>query len=145
FDPEKLELFYQLSPDQAENLIKNNRDVVIIDLRAPEDFAPAHLAGAINIPWPTDTYEAAAKKFDPGAKILICGYLSSYAIEEKGAMEAVKILRDADYRNLYWLTDGYPAWIQAGKPVVDMEGKVVENPPLGPMPEETEDPAAAAK
>jgi rhodanese-related sulfurtransferase len=140
FSADTLELFYQLSPAQTESLLKNNRDITIIDLRAPEHFAAAHIARAINIPFPSDTFEAEAKKLDPGAKILIYGYLGMYAIDEKVAMDAVKMLRIADYRNLYWLADGYPAWIAAGKPVVDLAGNIVESPPQGPMPEEIADP-----
>jgi rhodanese-related sulfurtransferase len=140
FNVDKLELFYQLSAEQTESLLKNNRDITIIDLRAPEHFAAAHIAGAVNIPFPSATFETEAKKLDPGAKILIYGYLGMYVINDLVAMDAVKMLRIADYRNLYWLADGYPAWIEAGKPVVDMAGNVVESPPLGPMPEEIPDP-----
>lgn len=142
FDPNKLELFYQLSPEQTESLLKNNRDITIIDLRAPEDFSAAHIAGAINMPFPSDAFEPEAMKLDPGAKILIYGYLGLFVVNEKVAMDAVKILRTANYRNVYWLSDGYPAWIAAGKPVVDLTGKVVESPPQGPMPEEIAEPTS---
>lgn len=145
FDPAKLRLFYELTIDQAESFIKNNADTVIIDLRAPEHFAAAHIAGARNIPAPSDAYENAVLTLDPGAKILIYGYSTDYLIDESNAMDAVNVLRKADYRNIYWMTHGYPAWIQAKKPVIDAQGKPVANPPLGPMPEPKPEDAVSGK
>jgi rhodanese-related sulfurtransferase len=135
FDPAKLRLFYELTIDQAESFLKNNGDIIVIDIRAPEHFAAAHIAGARNIPAPSDAYESTVRTLDPGAKILIYGYSSDFMIDEFNAMDAVNVLRKADYRNLYWMTQGYPAWIQSKKPVVDAQGKPVADPPLGPMPE----------
>lgn len=143
FDPNKLELFFQLSVEQAASMLKNNRDAVIVDIRRPEHFAAAHLAGALNYPAPSETFDQDIMALDPGAKILIYGYSGDYAIDEYYSIDAVNILRMADYRNIYWMPDGYPGWIEAGMPVVDSEGKTVADPPLGPMPEVLPDPAAA--
>lgn len=134
FDPNHLELFYELTVDNTVSLLKNNRDIVIVDFRAPEHFSVAHIAGAINIPFPAPDFEAKVKALDPGAKILIYGYSPDLLIGELNTMDGIWILRRADYRNLYWMRDGYPGWIQAGLTVVNSDGQTVENPPLGPMP-----------
>lgn len=134
FDPNRLELFYELTVDNTLSLLKNNHDIIIVDFRAPEHFLAAHIAGAINIPFPAPDFEAKVKSLDPGAKILIYGYSPEFLIDDQDAMDGIWILRRADYRNLYWMRDGYPGWIQSGNPVVDSDGKVVESPPLGPMP-----------
>lgn len=145
FDPAKLRLFYDLTIDQAESFLKNNGDIVIIDIRASEHFAAAHIAGARNIPAPSDAYESTVLTLDPGAKILIYGYSPDYRIGESDSMDAVNVLRKANYRNIYYMTDGYPAWIAAKKAVVNAQGQPVADPPIGPMPEPKPTEAGAGK
>lgn len=144
FDPEKLELFYELTVDQAESLIKNARDIVIVDIRQPDHFAAAHLAGARSLPFPSRSFQKELESLGPHTKILIYGYSRDYMLEEKNAMDAINVLRALDFRTIYFLTDGYPGWIESKKPVVDLEGRLVAEPPKGPMPEAAPDGSATA-
>jgi rhodanese-related sulfurtransferase len=36
--------------DEAHNLIANNRDILILDVRTPAEFSGGHIPNAINIP-----------------------------------------------------------------------------------------------
>ena len=38
-----------VTAEQAADLIANHRDVVVLDIRTPAEFASGHIAGAINI------------------------------------------------------------------------------------------------
>lgn len=39
-----------VSPEQANELIEQNNELVLLDVRNPDEFAVAHYPGAINIP-----------------------------------------------------------------------------------------------
>ena len=146
YDPDTLRLYFDLSEEHAETLIANNRQLVIIDIRAPEHYAAAHIANAINVPFHrAPDFLEKMRQFNRGTKLLIYGYSPDYLIDEQNSHDAIRLLRQDLFRDLYFLTAGYAAWIQAGKPVVDAQGQVVAEPPLGPMPEplpETVPPAA---
>lgn len=145
YDPNTLRLYFDLSEEHAETLIANSRELVIIDIRDPEHYAAAHIANAINVPFyrSTDFLEK-MQQFDRGTKLLIYGYSPDYLVDEQNSHDAIRLLRQDLYRDLYFLTAGYAAWIQAGKPVVDAQGQPVAEPPLGPMPEPVPETAAPA-
>jgi len=49
---------FTTGPVELNQMVKDNEDINIIDVRAPEDFAQGHIPGAINLPkqrWGTHT------------------------------------------------------------------------------------------
>lgn len=54
--PKKAKKFFEAKmnfttgPVELNQMIKDNEDINIIDVRAPEDFAQGHIPGAINLP-----------------------------------------------------------------------------------------------
>ena len=42
--------YRQVSTDEAINIMKEEKDYIILDVRTPEEFKSKHIPGAINIP-----------------------------------------------------------------------------------------------
>lgn len=97
---------------QATQLI-NREDALLLDVREPTEFDAGHMLGAKNIP--VGAIEARAGELDKHkAKpvIVLCGS------EGTRAAKASAILRAKGFTNVVNLSGGYPAWQQAGLPVV---------------------------
>lgn len=97
-------------PTDLLSEIKNNRDVLIIDIRGREEFARGHIPSAVNIPG--DEIHSRALDELPGSKLLV---VSSYACSND---EMSGIARDnlavLGFTNVAILKDGINGWEQAG-------------------------------
>ena len=96
---------------EATQLI-NRQDAVVLDVREAAEFARGHMLGAKNVP--LASIEARAGEFDKHkAKpvIVLCN-------DGGRASKAAGILRGRGFANVVNLSGGFPAWQQAGLPVV---------------------------
>lgn len=82
------------------NIIKNNKDVVLLDVRSSQEYDEGHLKGAINIPVYELEYrvENELKNKDN----VIIAYCSAGIRSRK----AIGILKKIGYKNLYNVEDG---------------------------------------
>ncbi|HEX9693254.1 MAG TPA: metalloregulator ArsR/SmtB family transcription factor [Gemmatimonadales bacterium] len=86
------------------------RDVVVIDVRPPEEYAAGHVAGALSVP--LAQLERRLAKL-PRDKRIVAYCRGPYCVL---AAEAVRRLRSRGFHALR-LKDGYPEWRDAGLPV----------------------------
>ena len=96
---------------EATQLI-NREDALVLDVRDTAEYAGGHVLGAKNIP--LASIEARAGEIDKHkAKpvIVLCG-------DGSRASKAAGILRARGFANVVNLSGGFPAWQQAGLPVV---------------------------
>jgi rhodanese-related sulfurtransferase len=91
--------------------LMNRSDALVIDLRAPDEFAKGHVLGAKSVPLP-DLERRAADLDKNKAKPVIV-----YGADPNRAAAAIPVLRNAGYSDVRNLSGGYPAWLQAGLPV----------------------------
>lgn len=78
----------------------------IVDVRAPGEFSSGHLPGAKNVPLPAlETQLAALDSTQPTAVICAGGYRSA---------AAASILQRHGFQDLYNITGGTAAWVNAG-------------------------------
>lgn len=42
--------YQQISPREAQTIMETEEDIIILDVRTPEEFAAGHIPGAVNIP-----------------------------------------------------------------------------------------------
>ena len=89
----------------------NRNDALVIDLRAPDEFANGHVLGARNIPI-ADLERRAADLEKHKAKPVIL-----YSADANRASGAVATLRKAGFASVHNLAGGFGAWQQAGLPV----------------------------
>jgi rhodanese-related sulfurtransferase len=101
-----------LEPVESAELLRRarSRDVVVIDVRPPEEYAAGHIAGALSIP--LGQLERRLRTL-PRNKRIVAYCRGPYCVL---AAEAVRRLR-ARGRKAVRLKDGFPDWRDAGLPV----------------------------
>ena len=96
----------QISVEQADEILKNDRQIQFVDVRRPAEHANGHAPMTINIP--LNRLPEDFEQLDPSLPTyVICqgGYRSSIA---------TSVLENAGFANLYNITGGTGAWIKAG-------------------------------
>ena len=94
---------------QQVNEIRNNPDVVLIDVREPSEYNAGHIPGVKLIPLgtlPGRVNEIPKDKF----VVMTCR-------SGNRSGQATKFLRDQGFDNVHNMTGGIKAWQQAGFPV----------------------------
>lgn len=89
-----------ITKDEMKFMLNNYSNVVLLDVRSPQEFAEGHLNNAINIP----TYEIYAKapKIIKDKETIIIAYCTVGIRSEN----AIRILKKLGYKNLYHLEGG---------------------------------------
>lgn len=63
--------FESLSPQEASALMKSNKNITVLDVRTPEEFAQEHIKGALLIPVHILNNNLSKLSKDKGKKILV--------------------------------------------------------------------------
>jgi ArsR family transcriptional regulator len=98
-----------VSPDELLGRVREGL-VTVLDVRPTDEFASAHLPGAVNMP--LDQLEARLAELDPRQEI-VAYCRGPYCVL---SFEAVAALRARGF-NAHRLEDGLPEWRAAGLPV----------------------------
>ncbi len=101
--------FEPVTPEELARRMTNG-DVVVLDVRPEQEYAAGHIAGARSMP-----VSDMSNRLDelPGGKEYVAYCRGPYCVY---ADEAVAMLR-ANGRSAQRLTEGYPEWWLAGRPV----------------------------
>ncbi len=94
-----------ISPSEAQNLIKNYQ-IIILDVRAPWEFAEGHIKNAKNLDFTDPDFSDNLEKLDKDKK-----YLVYCKTGRRGAM-ALGVMENIGFKNLYNLIGGYNAWMK---------------------------------
>jgi rhodanese-related sulfurtransferase len=97
------------SPSAAASLIKEKKNLQLIDVRTPAEYAEGHLAKAKLIP--LQELEERLAEIDKGKPILL------YCRSGHRSGMALKILQDKGYAQAKDIEGGINAWTAAGLPV----------------------------
>lgn len=89
-----------LTLDELESMMTNNDNVILLDVRSPQEFEEGHLKGAINIPT-FEIYSKATKVLKDKDAIII-----AYCTLGVRSKSAIKVLKKMGYKNLYHLEGG---------------------------------------
>jgi rhodanese-related sulfurtransferase len=100
-----------VSPTEVEKLIADRKDLVVLDVRTPEEFAAGHLPGAKNVDFLDANFGKNVAAFAGKPVVVHCAAGSRSA-------KALPVLDSKKFPQVYHLDGGYTAWASAGKPVV---------------------------
>ena len=100
-----------VTPDEAQKLIETTKDLVVIDVRTPEEFKAGHIAGAKNVSLLDADFDQKIKQYQGKPVLLHCasGSRSARALTKMGDLRIPEI---------YHMNGGMKAWESAGKAVV---------------------------
>lgn len=104
--------FAEVSPSVAHEMILDNAQLVVLDIRDGEDYARQHIAGAISTP--LSSIEMRLLELLPYTTTTVLIYGGSKDDSKQGA----RILVAAGFRNVVRIAGGLPRWVQLGFPTV---------------------------
>ena len=101
-----IEVIKNISVDQAKTLMDNRKDIVLIDVRTPEEWEEGSLPGTINIDVEADDFTE---------KVILLDKDVTYLVHcRKGSRSeiAVEIMEQQGFKDIYHMLGGYLAWIE---------------------------------
>ena len=104
-----------VNPQEAFALIEENKanpDFVILDVRTKEEVDAGYIENAVNIDYYSDTFRDELNKLDKNKKYLI------YCRSGNRSGQALAIMEDLDFREVYNMTGGIVEWQAEGLPTV---------------------------
>ena len=97
--------------DEAEKLLKEQKGIVVLDVRTAEEFKAGHLAGARNIDIMADDFAQQIAALDKSKTYLI------HCAAGGRSGRACKVPEVLQLGTVYHMNEGFKAWEKAGKPV----------------------------
>jgi rhodanese-related sulfurtransferase len=85
--------------------------ITVIDVRTPEEFAEGHLAGATMIDFQSPTFADDVAELDRAGRYLV------YCRSGNRSGQAVEVMRQLGFGELYDMDGGIVAWTAAGLPL----------------------------
>jgi rhodanese-related sulfurtransferase len=100
-----------VSPDEAEKALKEQKNVVVLDVRTPEEFKAGHIAGAKNIDFQAPDFAKQIGGLDKSKTYLVhCGGGGR-------STRSLDVFKEQKFSSILHLDKGFKAWETAGKPV----------------------------
>jgi rhodanese-related sulfurtransferase len=98
-------------PAAAAEVVAGQSDVVVLDVRTPEEFADARIAGAINVDYYAADFRDQLDELDKEATYVL------YCQSGNRSEDANRIMRDLGFAEVYEVDGGIVAWNGAGLPI----------------------------
>ena len=93
---------------------RQEKGVIVLDVRSATEFAHGHIAGAVSIPISgpgADDFEKRVSAIDRDKPILV------HCLRGTRSAKAIEKMKSMGFTNLADFAGGYSSWTQAGKPV----------------------------
>lgn len=102
----------EVSADEAAKLIAASKDLIILDVRTPEEFDHEHIKGAVNLNLFDIDFAKSVGALDQSKSVLI------HCASGNRSRKALIALADkVKFPKVYHLTTGFVGWAKAGNPV----------------------------
>ncbi|AEG19384.1 MAG: rhodanese-like domain-containing protein [Methanobacterium paludis] len=92
-----------ITPIEALKLMENE-DFIILDVRAPWEFAEGHIKNAENLDFTDPDFSENLEKFDKNKKYIV------YCKTGRRGGLALKAMKEAGFTEVYNLIGGYVGW-----------------------------------
>ncbi len=104
--------FRDVMPEEAKNMLKNNSEVLILDVRTAKECETGILRGAINLDINNSNFEKQLAQLDKSKPVLV------YCASGFRSAKAAGILKQNGFGQVTNLSGGIGAWMSAGGEVV---------------------------
>lgn len=95
-----IENINNISYTKMQEMLKENKDIIILDVRSPQEYNEGHITGAINIPEYEITSKVNNKIQNKNTKIIV------YCASGLRSKKSIKVLTKLGFTNLYNLENG---------------------------------------
>lgn len=97
-----------IGPAEAQELVMSDPDVVVLDIRTPEEVAAGAIPGAQVVDFYSPTFRADIDGLDRDATYLV------YCRSGNRSAEATELMGNLGFESVYELDGGVLAWANAG-------------------------------
>ena len=108
-----------VSTPDAYALMESRPDMVIIDVRTPQEYQAGHLDGAINLDYYSSGFLDRLKALDKNSTYIV------YCRKGIRGGIALVMMRSLGFKKVYNILGGIALWAEEGRP---MNGEVIANP-----------------
>ncbi len=108
---DKKQIIKKITSKEAEKMInknKDDKDMIILDVRTPDEYIGGHIEGAQNINYNSDNFSKELEKLDKNKKYLV------YCRSGNRSGKAVLIMEKMDFKEVYdfggiinWIKEGF--------------------------------------
>jgi rhodanese-related sulfurtransferase len=99
----------------AADLVKNDKNIVVLDVRTPEEHAAGHIEGSVNINIAEDSFSEEAAKLDHNKTYIVhC----AANVENGRTAKSLVIMKELGFKNLLNLEGGIVAWEKNGQAMI---------------------------
>ena len=106
---------YDFSPAQAQEFITAHPDVVVLDVRTPDEFRAGHIKKATNINLYDSHFTKQLATLDRSKTYVVhC----AAGLSNGRSRKAVALMDSLGFRQVRHMNGGFNAWQQAGQPMV---------------------------
>ncbi|HUU62085.1 MAG TPA: rhodanese-like domain-containing protein [Acidimicrobiia bacterium] len=100
-----------VSPAEAAEIIGEGRsDLVILDVRTPDEFAAGHLSDAVNLDYYSPSFADSLAVLDRDATYVL------YCRTGNRSAEVREMMRGLGFAEVHEIAGGFVAWDEAGRP-----------------------------
>lgn len=111
-EQKKEEHFFDLSPEQFQTLLQENKNIKLIDVRRPEEYKEGHIQGSVLLP----VQELSQEKLD-AASVKKDDAILLYCRSGGRSGHALHMMQQFGYKNVKHLDGGILAWKEKNLPV----------------------------
>jgi len=96
----------------ASQLLSSKTDLVVLDVRTPEEYAAGHIPGkVVNVDFKADDFKTRVADLDRDTPYLV------HCQGGGRSTSSLAVLEELGFKNLYHLDGGLSAWQEAGEAV----------------------------
>ncbi|MFQ5583631.1 MAG: rhodanese-like domain-containing protein [Calditrichia bacterium] len=93
-------------------ILEKSNDIIILDVRTPQEFASGHIKGAININIGDSDFKSKIESLDRDKTYFVycaSGYRSGASVD---------LMKKLKFKHIYHMADGIAGWRMVGNPLV---------------------------
>ena len=106
-----------ISVNAASELIAEDEDAVIVDVRTPIEFEASHITGSVNVDVKDESFEEMLAILDPNKKYVV--HCTKNPADGRSSRALVS-MEKLGFKHLYSLEGGYVAWKDAELPLTEI-------------------------
>jgi len=99
------------TPQAIADQLKSNSEIVVIDVRTPEELQSGFIAGAVNLNYNSPSFQQSLDSLDLSRTYLV------YCAVGKRSDKAQKMMKEKGFEHILSIDGGLNAWVAAGLPV----------------------------
>ncbi|MEM9831225.1 MAG: rhodanese-like domain-containing protein [Bacteroidota bacterium] len=106
------EKFEEIDVTTAQQLLSEDENTLVLDVRTPAEYAEGHIEGAINIDISDDSFSDKVAELEKDKTYIVhC----AANVENGRSAKSLKIMSDLGFEHLISMEGGFTAWQQEGQ------------------------------